>query len=93
MTGYETFKHSNHLSTYCLYCKRDKASAHRDGKNCAIPACHRDKFTAQKLDKKPDGFAGNTNSLNCRAVSVHNRGGSNNIIDSLLSLFGGSARP
>jgi hypothetical protein len=42
MTGHETFKQSNHLITYCLNRHRDKALAHRDGKNCAMPACHRD---------------------------------------------------
>jgi hypothetical protein len=34
---------------------------------------------------------GNANSLNCRAVSAHNIGGSNKIINSIPSLFGGSA--
>ena len=42
LTGYETFKHSNHLSTNYLYRDRDKAHAHRDGKYCAISACYRD---------------------------------------------------
>jgi hypothetical protein len=26
---------------------------------------------ARKLDSRPDGCAGNTNSLNCRAVSIY----------------------
>ena len=40
---------------------------------------------------RPVSCAGNANSLNCRAVSVHNRGGSTIVIDSLPSLFGGAA--
>jgi hypothetical protein len=44
------------------------AHAHRDGKNCAIPACHRDSSLALNRDNQPDGIAGNANSLNCRAV-------------------------
>jgi hypothetical protein len=47
------------------------ADASRTGKNYAIPACHRDSFLAHNRDNGPDGFAGNANSLNCRAVSVH----------------------
>jgi hypothetical protein len=54
-----------------LYRDRDKALAHLDGKNCAIPARHRDSFLAHNRDSRPDGFAGNANSLNCRAVIVH----------------------
>ena len=69
MTGYETFKHSNHLSANYLYRDRDKALAHRDGKYCAILACHRDSFTAQTRDKNPAGCASNANYHNCRAVS------------------------
>jgi hypothetical protein len=42
MTGHETFKQSNLLSTNYMYRHRDKALAHLDSKNCAIPACHRD---------------------------------------------------
>ena len=42
LTGYETLKHSNHLSINYLYRDRDKALAHRDRKYCAILACHRD---------------------------------------------------
>jgi hypothetical protein len=35
-------------------------------------AAHRDSFLAHNRDNGPDGFAGNANSLNCRAVSAHN---------------------
>ena len=51
-----------------MYRDRDKALAHRDGKYCAIPACHRDCLLPNYRDRLPVGFAGNTNSLNCRAV-------------------------
>ena len=51
-----------------MYRDRDKALARRDGKNYAMPACHRDSFLARNRDSQPDGFAGNANSLNCRAV-------------------------
>jgi hypothetical protein len=71
VTGHKTLKHSNHLSTYYLYRDRDKALAHRDGKYCAIPACHRDSFTARNRDKNPAGCASNANYHNCRAVSGH----------------------
>ena len=73
LTGYETLKHSNHLSTNYLYRDRDKALAHHDGKYCAIPACHRDSFSAHNRDKKPAGCASNANSLNCRAVGCNGR--------------------
>jgi hypothetical protein len=33
-----------------LYRDHDKALAHRDGKNCAILACHRDSFPARTTD-------------------------------------------
>jgi len=52
MTGYESFKHSNLLSTKCLYRYRDKALAHRDRKNCAIPACHRDNSLLKNWTRK-----------------------------------------
>ena len=42
---------------------------------------------------RPDSCAGNVNYFNCRAVSVHNRGSSTILINSLLSLFGGAAHP
>jgi len=42
MTGHETFKQLSFLSTDYLYRDSTKTSPHRDGKNCAIPACHRD---------------------------------------------------
>ena len=35
-------KPANHLITISFYRDRDKAHTHRDGKNCAIPSCHRD---------------------------------------------------
>jgi hypothetical protein len=35
-------KPANHLKIISLYRDHDKALAHRDGKNCAIPACNRD---------------------------------------------------
>jgi hypothetical protein len=54
-----------------LYRDRDKTLAHRNGKNCAIPACHRDSFLAHNRYIVPDGFAGNANSLNCRAVGFN----------------------
>ena len=63
-------KPSNYLTTISLYRDHDKALAHRDGKNCAIPARHRDSFLARNRDNGPDGFAGNANSLNCRAVML-----------------------
>jgi OmpA-OmpF porin, OOP family len=53
-----------------LYRDSTKALAHRDGKYCAILACHRDNFAAHKRDKNPDGIASNANSLNCRAVML-----------------------
>jgi len=42
LTGYQTLKLSNYLSAISLYRDRDKALAHRDGKNSVILACHRD---------------------------------------------------
>jgi len=64
LTGYETLKHSNHLSTNYLYRDRDKALAHRDGKYCApdksgqaILACHRDSSLPSYRDKNPAGCA------------------------------------
>jgi hypothetical protein len=71
LTGYQTLKHPNYLTTISLYRDRDKALAHHDGKYCAMPACHRDNFHAHNRDNQPDGCAANANSLNCRAVSVH----------------------
>jgi hypothetical protein len=71
LTGYQTLKLSNYLSAISLYRDRDKALAHRDGKNCAILACHRDSFLARNRDNRPDGCASNVYSRNCRAVSGH----------------------
>ena len=65
--------HSNHLITISLYRDSTIALAHRDGKYCAIPARHRDSFLAHNRDNGPDGFAGNANSLNCRAVSGYSK--------------------
>ena len=42
LTGYKIYKHSNHLSTNCLYRDSTKTHAHHDSKYCAIPACYRD---------------------------------------------------
>ena len=71
LTGNETLKLSNYLITISLYRDRDKALAHRDGKYCAIPACHLDSFPTHNRDKNPAGCASNANSLNCRAVIVN----------------------
>ena len=40
---------------------------------------------------RPVSCAGNKTYHNCRAVSAHNRSGSNNITSSIQSLFGGAA--
>lgn len=66
------FNHSNYLSTNCLYHDRDKALAHHDGKNCAIPVLPTGTNPCQ-LPGSATGWAApvNATSLNRRAVSFN----------------------
>jgi hypothetical protein len=67
-TGYQALKFYNYLTPFIIE-TRSLGQPHPTLQILRHTGLPPGQLHARKLDNRPDGYAGNANSLNCRAVS------------------------